>query len=75
MIVTGPGEDGFPLSPQSGLPPLSCPCVEFGPLPGAGDPSPSSPQSAIPSGEGSLSTVGKGTVMLPPDVELLVIPP
>jgi len=50
VIVTGSGEEGFPLSPQSGLPPLS-------------------------SGEESLSTVGKGTVMLPPDVELLVIPP
>ena len=71
MIVVDPGEDECPSSEQFGLSPSLVPCVEFG----AGDQSPSSPQSPTPSGEESLPMEGKGTVMLPLDVELLVIPP
>jgi len=71
VIVVGPGEDDFPSSPQSGSPPSLVPCVVFLPLSRAGDPSPSSPQPPTE----SLLTMGKGTVMLPPEVELLVIPP
>lgn len=71
VTVVGPGEDECPSSEQSGLPPFLVPCV----VSGAGVPSPSSPQSSTSSGEESPPMMGKGTVLLPRDVELLVIPP